>query len=185
MKSTRKNIIYRGNSIISIENLPEYAHPVIVKKPAQKHPSERHIRSLEKEDEMTRVFDKIRGVRKVLDIRSIKNLPVLILENIDGQTLLEYRLLSAWPAFLVKSIKKISFIWISIAVIYSSDLKNGQFILSILVPRIKLIVAAFKRSDPISCWASCHTSLRNKPEGSTVRWMNVQISIPLGWCFMN
>jgi hypothetical protein len=90
MKSTRKNIIYRGNSIISIENLPEYAHPVIVKKPAQKHPSERHIRSLEKEDEMTRVFDKIRGVRKVLDIRSIKNLPVLILENIDGQTLLEY-----------------------------------------------------------------------------------------------
>jgi hypothetical protein len=70
MKSTRKNIIYRGNSIISIENLPEYAHPVIVKKPAQKHPSERHIRSLEKEDEMTRVFDKIRGVRKVLDIKT-------------------------------------------------------------------------------------------------------------------
>jgi serine/threonine protein kinase len=91
MKSTPKNIIYQGNSIISIETLPDYPHPVIVKKPAKKHPSQRHIRSLEKEYEMTSALEAIRGVRKVLEQKSVDNQPVLLLECIDGETLRDYK----------------------------------------------------------------------------------------------
>ena len=90
MASTSKNIIYQGNSIISIESLPDYPHPVIVKKPAQKHPSQRHIRSLEIEYEMTRALDTVKGARKALEQKSVDNQPVLVLENIDGKTLRDY-----------------------------------------------------------------------------------------------
>ena len=90
MESATKNIIYQGNSIISIETLPGYNHPVIVKKPAQKHPSQRHIRSLEKEYELTRVLDEVKGVRKALEQKPVDKLPVLLLEYIDGETLCDY-----------------------------------------------------------------------------------------------
>ena len=90
MESMTKEIIYQDNSIISIETLPDYPHPVIVKKPAQQHPSQRHIRSLEKEYEMTRALDTVEGVRKALEQKSVNNQPTLILENIDGQTLQDY-----------------------------------------------------------------------------------------------
>ena len=33
MGPTNKDIIYRGNSIISIENLPDYSRPADIKKP--------------------------------------------------------------------------------------------------------------------------------------------------------
>ena len=90
MESSRKDIIYQGNSIISLETLPDYPQPVIVKKPAQKHPSQRHIHSLEKEYEMTHALGAVEGVRKVLEQKSVDNQPVLILENIDGETLQDY-----------------------------------------------------------------------------------------------
>jgi len=47
----QQNNIYRGNSVISVETLPEYSHPVVIKKPSKRHPSRRSLRSLEKEYE--------------------------------------------------------------------------------------------------------------------------------------
>ena len=44
MESTTKEIIHQGNSIISIEILPDYPHPVVIKKPSKLHASRRHIR---------------------------------------------------------------------------------------------------------------------------------------------
>ena len=53
MGSMVKEIIHKGNSIISVETLPDYSHPVIVKKPSKQHTSWRNIPTLEKEYEMT------------------------------------------------------------------------------------------------------------------------------------
>jgi hypothetical protein len=77
MESSPKNIIYQGNSIISIETLPDYPHPVIVKKPAQKHPSPHLIRSLEKEYEMIRLALSVEGA-----LRS--RLKLLIIQDNTG-----------------------------------------------------------------------------------------------------
>ena len=85
-----KGIIYQGNSTISIETLPEFSQPVVVKKPAQHHASRRHILSLEKEYEMTRALDAVEGVRRVLERQSIENQPALILEYIEGETLRDH-----------------------------------------------------------------------------------------------
>ena len=87
MVSTTKEIIYQGNSIISIETLPDYPHPVVIKKPSKHPSSRRHILSLEKEYEMTRFLGKVEGVRQAIEKLSIENQPVLILEYIDGETL--------------------------------------------------------------------------------------------------
>jgi len=86
MTSMQKNIIYQGNSVISVETLPEYSHPVVIKKPSKSHPSQRSLRSLEKEYEMTRSLDAVEGVRKALGQQSIENQKALILEYIDGET---------------------------------------------------------------------------------------------------
>ena len=86
MASTQQNIIYQGNSIISVETPPEYSHPVVIKKPSERHPSRRILRSLEKEYEMTRALDAVEGVREALGRQSSKNQPTLILEYIDGET---------------------------------------------------------------------------------------------------
>ena len=59
MKSEKKKIIYQGNSIISLETLPDYSHPVVTKKPSQQYPSQRAVLSLEKEYEMTRYLDTV------------------------------------------------------------------------------------------------------------------------------
>jgi serine/threonine protein kinase len=85
-----KGIIYQGNSIISVETLPDYAQPVVVKKPSKHHSSRRNILSLEKEYEMTRALNAVEGVRKALTQQSIENQPVLILEYIEGETLRDY-----------------------------------------------------------------------------------------------
>jgi hypothetical protein len=66
MTSVQQNIIYQGNSLISVETLPEYSHPVVIKKPIKRHPSRRSLRSLEKEYEMTRSLNAVAGVRKTL-----------------------------------------------------------------------------------------------------------------------
>ena len=90
MELVTKETIYQGNSIVSIETLPDYAHPVIVKKPAKPLASRRHILSLEKEYEMTLALDAVEGVRRVIEQRSIENQPVLILEYIDGENLQDF-----------------------------------------------------------------------------------------------
>jgi len=90
MKTANKNIIHRGNSIISVETHPDYSHPVLIKKPAKRYPSRRSLRSLEKEYEMTRCLDTVQGVRKALGQKSIENQALLILEYINGKTLKEY-----------------------------------------------------------------------------------------------
>jgi serine/threonine protein kinase len=82
-----EGVIYQGNSIISIETLPDYAQPVVIKKPAKHHASRRHILSLEKEYEMTRALNAVDGVRQVFEQQPIENQPALILEYIDGETL--------------------------------------------------------------------------------------------------
>ena len=86
----QQNIIYQGNSVISVETHPDYAHPVVIKKPFKRHPSRRHLRSLEKEYEITRSLNEVAGVRKALGQQSIQGQPALILEYIDGQTLRDH-----------------------------------------------------------------------------------------------
>jgi hypothetical protein len=83
----QQNIIYQGNSLISVETLLKYPHPVLIKKPSKRHPSRRQFRSLEKEYEMTRSLNAVAGVRKALGQQSIEEQPALILEYIDGATL--------------------------------------------------------------------------------------------------
>ena len=87
---TNERIIHRGNSMISVEKLPDYPHPVVIKKPSKRHPSRRSLRSLEKEYEMTRSLNAVDGVRKALGRQSIENQPALILEHIDGETLRDH-----------------------------------------------------------------------------------------------
>jgi hypothetical protein len=47
MASMQQNIIYQGNSLITIETHPEYSRPVVIKKPSKRRPSRRSLRSLE------------------------------------------------------------------------------------------------------------------------------------------
>jgi len=47
LASLQQNIIYQGNSAISVETHPEYSRPVVIKKPSKRHPSLRSLRSLE------------------------------------------------------------------------------------------------------------------------------------------
>jgi serine/threonine protein kinase len=86
----QQNIIYQGNSVISIETLSEYPHPVVIKKPSKRHPSRQSLRSLEKEYEMIQSLNAVAGVRKALGQQSIEGQPALILEYIDGETLREH-----------------------------------------------------------------------------------------------
>ena len=81
----RQDIIYQGDSEISFETDPEYSHPVVIKKPAKRHPSRRSIRSSEKEYEMTHSLNPVEGVLKVLGQQSIYNKPALILEYMVGR----------------------------------------------------------------------------------------------------
>ncbi len=82
MTSMPQNVIYQGNSVISVERLPEYSHPVVIQKPSKRRSSRRSLRSLEKEYEMTRALNAVEGVRKALGQQSIENQPALILEYI-------------------------------------------------------------------------------------------------------
>ena len=86
-EKTKKRVIHRGNSVISIEKVEKYPHPVVIKKPSTSHPSRSNLRALKKEYELTRSLGAVDGVRKVLEQQSIENQPVLILEYIDGETL--------------------------------------------------------------------------------------------------
>ncbi len=87
MKTATKDIIYQGNSTISVEALPAYSKPVVVKRPSERHPSRHDVRSLEREYEMTRALDGVAGVRQALGQQSIENQPASILEYIEGETL--------------------------------------------------------------------------------------------------
>ena len=80
MASTKKNIFYQGNTTISVETLPDYSQPVVIKKPSKRHPSRQSLRSLEKEYEMTRSLNAVAGVRKAQGLQSIQGQPTLILE---------------------------------------------------------------------------------------------------------
>jgi PAS domain S-box-containing protein len=90
METKTGRIIYEGNSLISLESLPDYPHPVVIKRPSKPHASRRHILSSEKEYEMTRSLSAVAGVRKAFEQQSIENQPALILEYIDGQILRDY-----------------------------------------------------------------------------------------------
>ena len=37
-EETKKRVIHRGNSVISIEKVEKYPHPVVIKKPSKRHP---------------------------------------------------------------------------------------------------------------------------------------------------
>ena len=88
--SRRSAVVHRGNSVISIETLPDYSDPVVVKRPSE-HASFTHVnRLLDREYEMTRSLDAVEGVRKALGQQSIDNQPALILEHIEGETLRDH-----------------------------------------------------------------------------------------------
>jgi predicted ATPase/tRNA A-37 threonylcarbamoyl transferase component Bud32 len=82
-----REILYQGNSTITVETHPDYDHPVVIKKPARRHPSQRSLRILENEYQMTRALHGVEGVRKALGQQSIENQPALILEYVEGETL--------------------------------------------------------------------------------------------------
>ena len=44
MASLQQNIIYQGNSVISVETLPEYSPPVVINKPSRRYPSRRILK---------------------------------------------------------------------------------------------------------------------------------------------
>jgi len=90
MTSMQKNIIYQGNSVISVETIPDYPHPVVIKRPAMRHSSQRNILTLEKEYEMTSCLKDVEGVRKAYKIQSLENQPALVMEYVDGKTLKDY-----------------------------------------------------------------------------------------------
>ncbi len=85
-----KDIIYEGNSIISVETIPDYPHPVVIKRPAKRHSFRRDIRTLEKEYEMTSCLKDVEEVRKAYKIQSLENQPALVMEYVDGKTLKDY-----------------------------------------------------------------------------------------------
>ena len=85
-----KDIIYKGNSIISVKTIPDYPHPVVIKRPAKLHSSQRNIPSLEKEYEMTSSLDDVEGVRKAYKLQSLENQPSLVLEYVEGKTLKDH-----------------------------------------------------------------------------------------------
>jgi serine/threonine protein kinase len=87
MESASQEIIYQGNSTISVEVIPDYSDPVVVKKPSRSHSPRRNTRSLENEYKMTQAVDGVAGIRKALAQQSIADRPALILEYIDGETL--------------------------------------------------------------------------------------------------
>ena len=89
MRLVDKNAIHRGNSVISVETLPGYPDPVVVKKPSSQPPSQQVISSLEREYVMTRALDGVEGVRKALGQEAIEGQPALILEYVEGETLRE------------------------------------------------------------------------------------------------
>ena len=89
-EETEQRVIYHGNSIISIEKVAEYPHPVVIKKPLKRHPSRRSLRSLEREFEITRALNDVAGVRKALGQQTLEGQPELILEYIDGETLRDH-----------------------------------------------------------------------------------------------
>ena len=82
-----KETLYQGNSTITVETLPDHARPVVIKKLARRLASQRSLRSLENEYEMTRALNSVDGVRKALGEQSIENQSALILEYIEGETL--------------------------------------------------------------------------------------------------
>ena len=57
--------------MISVEKLPDYPHPVVIKKPSKRHPSRRSLRSLEKEYEMTRSLNAVEGVREAEGLQTL------------------------------------------------------------------------------------------------------------------
>ena len=75
---------------MSVENHPDYSRPVVIKKPSERHASQRNTRSLEREFEMTRSLQSVEGVRKALGQQSIEGQTALVLEHIDGETLREH-----------------------------------------------------------------------------------------------
>jgi serine/threonine protein kinase len=84
-----RDILYQGNSTITVETHPDYAHPVVIKRSSKRHPSQHSLRSLENEYEMTHALNSVEGVRKALGEQSIENQSALILEYIEGETLRE------------------------------------------------------------------------------------------------
>jgi hypothetical protein len=66
METATNNIIYQGNSTISVEALPAYSKPVVVKRPSERNASRHYLSSLEREYELTHALDGVAGVRQAL-----------------------------------------------------------------------------------------------------------------------
>jgi len=77
-EETKKSVIYRGDSVFSIEKVEEYPHPVVIKKSSERHPSRRNLRSLEKECGMTRSLYAVEGVCKPQASETVRGLQRLM-----------------------------------------------------------------------------------------------------------
>ena len=78
MESTNQEVIYQGNSIISVEILSDYAHPVVIKTPSKRHPSRRSLRSLENEYQMARSLNAVEarsGLETEFNQTAVRPLP--------------------------------------------------------------------------------------------------------------
>ncbi len=90
MESSGRDILYRGDTVLAREVLPEYPYPVVTKRPAGRHPSAWVLESLETEYAMAQTLEDVVGVRRVLGRQSIAGIPELILEYVNGETLREH-----------------------------------------------------------------------------------------------
>ena len=188
MESTNRDIIYRGNSVISVETLPDYAQPVVIKKPAKRHPFQRSLRTLENEYQMTRALDGVEGVRQALGQQTIDNQPALILEYIEGQTLretiasrsLDLRSRLEFAVDLARILGGIHQQNVIHLALDSENILIGRqpgTVHIIDLGSAALIGAVSKRSGPTRCWEPCPTSHRNRPAGSTALSMSARTYI--------
>jgi tRNA A-37 threonylcarbamoyl transferase component Bud32 len=86
----KREILYKGNSVITLEHKDEYAYPVVVKKAAKSLNFEKLITALENEFKNIQILKDIQGIRKCFELTTLENQPALILEYIDGETLQEH-----------------------------------------------------------------------------------------------
>ena len=83
MDSTRREVLHEGNTVVSVEVVPDHPDPVVWKRPSGHHPSRQVVRSLENEYEMTRTLEAVEGVRDVIG-QNVEQGQSVLLELVMG-----------------------------------------------------------------------------------------------------
>ena len=90
METSDREILYRGDTILTLEALPGYSRPVVVKMAADSHPPAHVLDALDTEYASAKALADVDGVRRVLGREPIAGQAALILEYVDGETLREH-----------------------------------------------------------------------------------------------